>query len=106
MPDTRTCIADALDNYAAALAQLAPQMPPEFRNLPNIVATAARRVRTSQTRAQAVHALKIAISAVHKTIALLRADDPVTLTAETREGGFVVETLQVARNKLEKATGL
>jgi hypothetical protein len=50
--------------------------------------------------------LNIAIAAVHKTIALLRADDPVTLKAETREGGFVVETLQVASIKLEKASEL
>lgn len=50
--------------------------------------------------------MKIAIAAVHKTIALLRADDPVTLKAETREGAFVAETLQVASLKLKKASGL
>ena len=104
--DTKECVAAALDNYAAALAQLAPQLPIELRNLPNVVATAARRVRAAHTRRQAVQALNIAVSAVHKTIALLRADDPATLKAETREGNFVAETLQVASNKLDKATGL
>jgi len=104
--DTRECVAAALDNYAAALAQVAPQLPVELRGLPNVVATAARRVRAAPSRRQAVHALSIAIAAVHKTIALLRADDPVTLKAETREGNFVAETLQVASVKLQTATGL
>ena len=48
----------------------------------------------------------MAIAEVHKTIALIRADDPITLKAQTREGAFVVETLQVANDKLEKAVGL
>jgi hypothetical protein len=104
--NTQECIADALDNYAAALAQLTPQLPPEMQNLPNIVATAAARVRVARTTRQAVHALSVAISAVHKTIALLRADDPFTIKAETRAGGFVTETLQVATLQLEKASGL
>jgi hypothetical protein len=104
--NTQECIADALDNYAAALAQLAPQLPPQLQNLPNIVATAAARVRVARTRTQAIHALSVAISAVHKTIALLRADDSFALKAGTRAGGFVGETLQVATLKLENAAGL
>ena len=51
-------------------------------------------------------ALKVAIAEVHKSIALLKADDPAAVPAGTREGSFVVETLQVADNKLEKAVGL
>src|SRR5208283_5179948 len=36
----RGCVADALDNYAAALQEIAPLLPPQLRNLPSIVATA------------------------------------------------------------------
>ena len=104
--DSSECIASALDDYAAALAELAPQLPIELRGLPNVVATAARRVRAAHSSRQAIQALSVAILAVHKTIALLRADDPATLKAETREGNFVAETLQVASNKIAKASGL
>jgi hypothetical protein len=104
--DTKECIANALDNYADALARLSPQLPLELRNLPDVVATAARRVRAAHTSRQAVQALNVAVAAVHKTIALLRADDPATLKAETREGAFVAETLQVASIKLERASGI
>ena len=82
------------------------QLSPQLANLPNIVETAAQRVRAAKTKKQAIQALKFAINAVHKTIALLRADDPVTLAAQTREGNLVAETLVVADNKLEKAVGL
>ena len=100
------CIADALDEYAAALQQMAPQLPPQLRSLPTIVATAASRVRFSRNPRQAIQAVRIAIAAVHKSIALLRADDPVTLKAATREGALVAATLQVADDKLERAIGL
>jgi hypothetical protein len=103
---TPECVADILDRYAAALRQIAPQLPPALRNLPEIVERAATRVRVSRTRAEAVKALKIAIAEVHKSIALLKADDPAALPTGTREGSFVAETLQVADNKLEKAVGL
>jgi hypothetical protein len=103
---TQACVAKALEDYADALAEVAPQLPLEMRNLPNIVYTAAHRVRAAHTRQQAEQALKVAIDAVHKTIALLRADDPVTLKAGTRAGGFVAETMQVASLKLEKSAGL
>src|SRR5579883_1794797 len=104
--DDRLCIADALDAYAAALRNLSPPLAPQLRGLPDVVSRAARRVRQAKTRAQAAKAIKIAIAAVHKTIALLKADDPVILKAETRQGAFVAETLAVAQNKLEKAVGL
>ena len=100
------CIADVLDNYAAALREIAPQLPPAMRNLPDIVARAARRVRVARTRQEAIQAVKVAIDAVRKSIALLKADDPVALNRATRAGSFVAETLQVADNKLEKAVGL
>jgi hypothetical protein len=101
-----TCVADALDNYADALRQLAPRMPSELRELPNVVARAAKQVRIAKTKGQALSAVRNAVAEVHKAIALLRADDPITLSAGTREGAFVVETLQYADDKLEKAVGL
>jgi hypothetical protein len=104
--DDQICIADALDAYAAALRNLSPPLAPELRNLPDIVSRAARRVRQARTRAQAAVAVKAAIAEVHKTIALLKADDPVMQKAETRQGAFVAQTLAVAQDKLEKAVGL
>jgi hypothetical protein len=104
--DDPICIADALDAYAAALRNLSPPLPPDLQALPDIVSHAAHQVRQARTRAQATRAIKIAIAEVHKTIALLKADDPIVLKVETRQGAFVAETLAVAENKLEKASGL
>jgi len=104
--DTPRCVADALDRYAAALRRITPQLPPRLRGLPQIVARAAARVRSARTREEAVAAVTDAIAAVHKTIALLKADDPITLEAETRAGAFVARTLHVADDKLETAIGL
>lgn len=103
---TLRCIANALDDYATALRALAPRLPPEFRDLPIIVERAATKVRTARTKKEAIAAVTTAIAAVHKSIALLKADDPVALKAETRAGSFVIETLQVADDKLQKAVGL
>jgi hypothetical protein len=102
----RSCVGDALDQYAAGLLQMKDRLPPQLAGLPDIVQTAAQRVRAAQTKRQAVQAVRAAISLVHKTIALLRADDPVILVAETREGNLVAQTLQAADNKLQKAVGL
>jgi hypothetical protein len=104
--DTPPCIADALDAYAETLRKLAPYLPPQLRTLPTIVATAAKKVRAAKTKAEAVQAVKTAIAEVHKRIALLRTDDADTRQVGTREGTLVVETLQVASDKLERAIGL
>ena len=104
--ETPYCVADALDNYAATLRRIAPQLPPRLRALPNIIARAASRVRASRSREEAVKAVNTAIAEVRKTIALLKADDPLTRKAGTRDGALVVETLRVADNKLERAVGL
>lgn len=106
MQDDQICIADALEAYAAELRNLSPPLPPELHNLPDIVSRAARRVRQAKTKTQAAAAIKVAIAEVHKTIALLKADDPVIVKAETRQGAAVAETLAVAEDKLEKASGL
>jgi predicted RNase H-like HicB family nuclease len=95
-----------LDSYAAALREIAPHLPPAMQDLPDIVAKAARRVRTAKTRQEAIKAVKVAIDAVHKSIALLKAEDPIAINRATRVGSFVAETLQVADNKLERAVGL
>jgi hypothetical protein len=101
-----SCVADALEAYADALEKLAPQLPPRLRTLPGIIRNAAHKIRVAKTPAEAVRAVKVAIAQVHKSISLLRADDSATRQVGTREGAFVVETLQVASDKLEKATGL
>ena len=103
---TQQCIADALDQYAEALAVVAPRLPPELQDMPDIVAQAAHRVRIARTNAAAVKALHEAIAVIHKDISLVRAEDPAMQQRETRSGGFVVETLNVASLSLEKAGGL
>ena len=35
---TQACIADALDKYAEALAQVAPRLPPQLQNEASVVA--------------------------------------------------------------------
>jgi len=102
--DERKCIADALDAYAEALRKL--PLPPDLSGLPAIVSRAAHRVRAARTKAEAAQAIKLAIAEVHKTIALLKADDSAALRAATRDGSYVAETLIVADYKLEKAVGL
>jgi hypothetical protein len=104
--DTPDCVADALDRYAAALQQIAPRLPPALRSLPGIVATAARKARAARSPQEAVLILRHAIAQVHKSIALLRADEPMVPEAATRAGGLVVATLQVAQDRLERAVGL
>ena len=77
-----------------------------MRTLPTIVSNAARKVRAAKTKAEAIRAVKTAIAEVHKTISLLRADDAVMRQVGTRTGALVVQTLEVANAKLEKAVGL
>ncbi len=103
---TQTCIADALDQYAAALAAIAPRLPPALRDAPNIVARAARRVRVARTTAQATQILDQAIADVTKRISYIRASDAETQGGEARGGAFVVDTLNAAALSLEKAGGL
>ena len=104
--DDLRCLADALEAYAEALRKLSPSLPPALRKLPDIISKAAHGVRAAKTKAEATRAIKIAIAEVHKTISLLTASDSFTQSVEKREGALVEQTLQVARVKLEEATGL
>jgi hypothetical protein len=103
---TRECVADALDRYAEALAAVAPRLPPQLQDMPNVVARAARQVRAARTKGEAVKALRAAIAVIHKDISLVRAEDPATQQSATRSGGFVAETLAVASLSLQQAGGL
>ncbi|MGO4871789.1 MAG: hypothetical protein ACLPGW_14475 [Roseiarcus sp.] len=103
---SQQCVADALDQYADALAAVAPRLPPELQDLPIVVARAAHRVRAARTKGEAVKALHEAIALIHKDMSLVRAEDPETQQRQTRSGGFVADTLNVASLSLEKAGGL
>ena len=100
------CVADALDQYAQALAVVAPRLPKPLRNLPKIVARAARRVRDAQTKTQAVAALDQAIAAIHKDISLVRSEDAETQKRQTRSGNLVAGTLNFASLALVNSGGL
>jgi hypothetical protein len=102
---TQVCIANALDKYAEALAEVAPRLPPQLQDAPNVVAQAAKRVRAARTKAEALHALHDAIAIIHKDIELVRAEDADNPRL-TRGGDFVAETLNVASLALEKGGGL
>lgn len=102
---TQACIANALDQYAEALAQVTPRLPPQLQDEANVVAQAARRVRAARTKKEALRALHDAIAIIHKDIELVKAEDP-DHPRLTRGGDFVVETLNVASLALEKGGGL
>jgi ssDNA-binding replication factor A large subunit len=61
-------------------------------------------VRAARTTRDAVGAIANAMAQVRKTIVLLKVDDPTS--RKTRDGELVVETLQVAGDKLQRAVGL
>jgi hypothetical protein len=49
--------------------------------------------------------VRIVIAAAHRSVALLGADDLVSLEPATRAGALVAARLQVADDKLERAIG-
>ena len=103
--ETQACVADALDAYAEALAQVTPRLPPQLQDEAKVVAQAAQRVRSARTKAEALHALHDAIAIIHKDVELVKAEDP-DHPRLTRGGDFVAETLNVASLALEKGGGL
>lgn len=103
---SQQCIADALDKYAEALAAVAPRLPRQLQDMPNVVARAAREVRDARTKGQAISALRAAIAVIHKDISLVRAEEPAALESATRSGGAVAQTLDVASLSLQRAGGL
>ena len=90
---TQTTIADALDAYAAKLQILAPRLPPALRNVPQIIAEAARRARAARSRTEAVAVLRQTAAAVHKEIALVLSEDPQTRSREVRDGDVIAGAL-------------
>ncbi len=103
---TQANVADALDQYADALAKVAPSFPPELRNLPTIVHEAARRVRAAPNKAAAVAVLRQTVATIRKEISLVRSEDPDVQSRQIRDGEAVAETLTVAGEALVNSGGL
>ena len=103
---TQATIADALDAYAAKLQVLAPRLPPALRNVPAIIAQAAKRVRAAPTRAAAVAVLRQTVAEVHKEIALVLSEDPQTRSREIRDGDVIAGALGDANVALVNSGGL
>jgi filamentous hemagglutinin family protein len=103
---TQATIADALDAYAAKLQVLAPRLPPALRNVPAIIAQAAKRVRAAPTRAAAVAVLRQTVAEVHKEIALVLSEDPQTRSRELRDGDVIAGALGDANVALVNSGGL
>jgi hypothetical protein len=100
------CVSDVLTVYADELQETAPLLPQKMRTIPAVLKTAAKKVAAAKTKAEAVSAVATATAEVHKTLALLKADDPVLRSVGTREGAQIAQTLDVAEQKLQKAVGL
>ena len=103
---TLESLSAALEKYAAALRLVAPRLPPQLRNLPDIVEQAARKVRSARSISEAVGALSTAIQAVNKDIALLRAENPDTAPAKSHVGVEVGATLEQVKIKLLRISEL
>ena len=103
---TQATIADALDEYAAKLRILAPRLPPALRNVPEIVAEGARRVRAARSRSEAIAVLHQTVAAIHKEIALVLSEDPQTRGRELRDGDVVAGALDRTSVALVNSGGL
>ncbi len=103
---TQATIADALDAYAARLRVLAPRLPPALRNVPAIIAEAARRIRAARSRSEAVAVLHQTVAAIHKEIALVLSEDPQTRAREVRDGDMIAGALGGASVALVNSGGL
>jgi hypothetical protein len=103
---TTSCLADVLDGYASELAKVAPRLPEQLRDMPEVVAAAAHQLRRTRSKVEAQAILDRAISHIRKEIALLRVDDADKPQRLTRSGDFVVGDLGVARETLQRANAI
>ena len=123
-----SCVGDALERYAQDLDSRVVELPPPFRGIAATIRQAAQRVRTAHTVQEARAAVRVAVSAVRKAIALLRADDepaiariqiqqgasPARARAEAKEvarirarqGAAIASSLEMVEARLTKAVGL
>jgi hypothetical protein len=116
---SQACVADALDQYADALAKAAAAppasraerlLPRALRDLPKVIHAAAAKARAAATPREAGKAVAAAIVVVRKTVAktisLMRAADPDAKREATRGGALVADTLKTAGDSLERADSL
>ena len=101
-----TCVADALDNYAAALEAIAPRLPPAVADLPAIVRRAARKVRAARSISQARAAIGEAEHVILAKLQLLEVADPDTRSDSIRSARFTGDVLSVADVSLVRVAGL
>ena len=104
-PDA-TCVADALDNYAAALEAIGPRLPPAVADLPAIVRGAARKVRAARSISQARAAIGEAEHTIQAKLQLLQVADPDTRSDSFRSARFTGDMLSVANVSLVRVAGL
>jgi hypothetical protein len=104
-PDA-TCVADALDNYAAALEAIGPRLPPAVADLPAIVRRAARKVRAARSISQARAAIGEAEHTIQAKLQLLEVTDPDTRSDSFRSARFTGDLLSVANVSLVRVAGL
>jgi hypothetical protein len=103
------CIATAMTIFADDLEKPEVALPEPTQPAPQIIRTAARKVRDAPDRETARAAVAEAVVEVRETIELIRADEPVFATLadmQTRQGDIIVAGLEVAEAKLERAVGL
>ena len=104
-PDV-ACVADALDNYAAALEALGPRLPPAVADLPAIVRRAARKVRAARSISQARAAIGEAEHVIQAKLKLLEVADPDARSDSIRSARFTGDMLSIADVSLVRVAGL
>ena len=104
-PDT-ACVADALDNYAAALEAIGPRLPPAVADLPAIVRRAARKVRAARSISQARAAIGAAEHVIQAKLRLLEVADPDARSDSIRSARFTDDVLSAADVSLVRVAGL
>lgn len=102
----KTCVGDALEQYADALDAKALSLPGPMRGIPAVIRQAARQVRTARTIQEARAAVGAALVEVRKAIALIRADDPAIGQLQLRQANRIASALGSVETRLSRATGL
>lgn len=102
----KSCVGDALEQFADALDARAISLPEPLRGIPAVIRQAARQVRAARTVQEARAAVGAALVEVRKAIALIRADDPAIGQLQLRQANRIASALGSVETRLARATGL
>lgn len=96
----KDCVAGALAEYAASIGELKDELPRVSRNLPSLVARAARDVHRANTALKAAEALRLDIGAIsYKKSPLLRTVDQDITAIDAAVRNQATDTLNIGVDK-------